>query len=55
MRKVRAEQELTGSKRKIAEIAAIVGYANSTVFSHAFKRWTGVSPSQYRQKFTAIK
>ncbi len=50
MRKVRAEQELTNSNRKIAEIAAMLGYADATVFSHAFKRWTGVSPSQYRLK-----
>jgi AraC-like DNA-binding protein len=49
MRKTRAKQELTTSNRKIAEIATMLGYADSTVFSHAFKRWTGVSPSQYRR------
>ena len=50
MRKVRAEQELTNTDRKIAEIAAMLGYVDSTVFSHAFKRWTGISPSQYRRR-----
>jgi len=55
MRKARAEQELTNTNRNIAEIAAMLGYINSTVFSHAFKRWTGISPSKYRQRFTAVK
>ncbi len=55
MRKVRAEQELANSNRKISEIAAMLGYADSTVFSHAFKRWTGISPSQYRRRFAVVE
>jgi AraC-like DNA-binding protein len=55
MRRLRAEQELTNANRHIAEIAAMLGYANPTVFSHAFKRWTGISPSQYRQRFSIDK
>jgi AraC-like DNA-binding protein len=55
MRKGRAEQELANSNRKISEIAAMLGYADSTVFSHAFKRWTGTSPSQYRRRFAVVE
>jgi AraC-like DNA-binding protein len=43
------------TNRKIAEIAAMLGYADSTVFSHAFKRWTGISPSQYRRRTGLLK
>jgi AraC-like DNA-binding protein len=55
MRKARAEQELTNTNRKIAEIATMLGYTDSTVFSHAFKRWTGISPRQYRRRTAAGK
>lgn len=33
----------------IKEIAARLGYANSANFDRAFTRWTGVSPSRYRE------
>jgi AraC-like DNA-binding protein len=52
IRQARAEQALTNANRSVGEIAAMIGYADSTVFSHAFKRWTGISPSQYRQRFS---
>jgi AraC-like DNA-binding protein len=50
LRKARAEQALKNTNLKIAEIAAMLGFANSTVFSHAFKRWNGISPSHYRRR-----
>ena len=50
LRKVRARRELIASKKPISEIALMLGYTETAVFSRAFKRWTGISPSQYRKK-----
>ena len=50
LRKMRARRELINSKHPISEIALMLGYTDTTVFSRAFKRWTGLSPSQYRKK-----
>ncbi|MDC1143818.1 AraC family transcriptional regulator [Porticoccaceae bacterium] len=30
------------------EISFLLGYSEETNFARAFKRWTGMSPSQYR-------
>ena len=43
-----ARQFLLGSTQSIAEIAAIVGYSDTSAFTNAFKRWSGVSPSEWR-------
>ena len=32
----------------VAEVAGRLGYAESASFRHAFRRWTALSPSQYR-------
>jgi len=50
LRRERATAELTGSERPIAEIAGMVGFVDATVFSRAFKNWTGLSPQQYRKQ-----
>jgi len=50
LRMSRAEATLLGTNLPISEVALMIGYANPTVFSRAFKRWTGVSPRQYRAK-----
>ncbi len=54
IRRSRAEYALRHRTHPIREIAASVGYADPTVFSRAFKRWTGVSPSVYRRRDGAI-
>jgi AraC-like DNA-binding protein len=48
LRQERAEQQLRETKLGIARIGASVGYPDPVVFSRAFKRWTGQSPSEFR-------
>jgi len=40
---------LRGSDRKINEIAELVGYENQRYFSQVFKKFTGRTPSEYRE------
>ncbi|MDO4294216.1 MAG: helix-turn-helix transcriptional regulator [Eubacteriales bacterium] len=51
--KVRMEkaQELLVAEmdRDIAQIAEMVGYGNSAYFTTAFKKYTGFTPSRYRE------
>lgn len=52
-RQERAEQLLAGS-RAVKEIASLLGFADAAAFSHAFTRWTGLSPSQWRAERSAM-
>lgn len=44
-----ARNELAGSNTRIAKIGESVGFKDPTVFSRAFKNWTGQSPQEYRR------
>ena len=47
-------REWLGERRKsMLEIAEKLGYSDSSAFSRAFKRWTGLCPIQFRQRGTA--
>jgi len=50
LRMSRAEKTLSGTNLRISEVALMAGYSNPTVFSRAFKRWSGLSPRLYRTK-----
>lgn len=43
-----AMQHLQAQDCSISEVAYLLGFADSSSFSRAFKRWSGQSPSQYR-------
>lgn len=42
-----ARDYLASGQHPIAEIAYLLGYADQSTFTRAFKRWTGVSPGAY--------
>ncbi len=44
-----AKKFLRDQDMSITEIAFLLGFSESSSFSRAFKRWTGVSPNQYRK------
>lgn len=45
-----ARQLLVESATPLAEIATAVGYRDASVFSSAFRNWSGVSPSEWRRQ-----
>jgi AraC-like DNA-binding protein len=46
--------ELQDSGRSIADIAARVGFAEPSAFHRAFRKWTGMRPTDYRTARTAL-
>jgi AraC-like DNA-binding protein len=48
-RKELAEQYLRESEYSQAQIAFMVGFADQSNFARAFKRWTGMSPGEYKE------
>lgn len=51
LRMEEAKQMLETSDTAIEDVAAEVGYAEAAAFRRVFRRATGISPQQYRQKF----
>ena len=49
LRAKHAQIGLTNSSRRVFDIAQSVGFKDATVFSRAFKNWTGQSPQEYRR------
>ncbi len=50
LRRDAAVHHLCGSSRPVAEIAAALGFRETSAFHRAFKRWTGVQPGEYRRR-----
>jgi AraC-like DNA-binding protein len=46
----RAEELLRGGTLTIEAIAIQIGYATASAFTHAFRRWFGVSPTAFRDR-----
>jgi AraC-like DNA-binding protein len=44
-----AKRLLEDPRRSIYETAYAMGFSDATAFHRAFKRWTGLTPTQYRQ------
>lgn len=48
-RKEIATAYIESSNRSVTEITYLLGFAETSTFSRAFKRWTGKSPTEYRR------
>ncbi len=48
MRRQIAEQMLEQSDMKLTQLADMLGYSEVSSFNHAFRRWAGMSPSDWR-------
>lgn len=48
MRRQLAERYLREPKMAICEVAYLLGFSESSSFHRAFKRWTGVTPKEFR-------
>lgn len=46
----KAKQLLSDSQLKISDISSKTGYTDSNYFAKAFKKYVGISPSEYREK-----
>ncbi|MBE0339412.1 helix-turn-helix domain-containing protein [Paenibacillus sp. 23TSA30-6] len=47
----RARELLLDPNRKVAEVAELVGFADTNYFSIAFKKHTGLTPTEFRKTF----
>lgn len=45
-----AERHLRNPAVTLSDVAALLGFSNQSAFQHAFKRWAGVSPGDYRRR-----
>ncbi|WP_238179919.1 helix-turn-helix domain-containing protein, partial [Methylobacterium oxalidis] len=39
----------TGNSSSLAQISAILHFSEPAAFTHAFRRWSGTTPSAWRQ------
>jgi AraC-like DNA-binding protein len=45
-----AQQLLENSSMQLTQIAATLNYADASAFSRAFRRWSGMTPAQWREQ-----
>ncbi len=53
LREEKAIRLLLGTDKSIADIGDAVGFSDPASFTRSFKRWTGMSPREYRQSHRA--
>ena len=51
LRMVRAKALLREGRQSVAQVGLNLGYTDASVFSRAFKRWTGQTPRTFREVF----
>ena len=51
LREERATRLLKETSQSIAEVSSSVGFSDPSIFSRAFKKWTGYSPRAYRKQY----
>lgn len=47
-----AERLLRNPGMGLAQVAGLLGFSDQSGFQHAFKRWAGISPGDYRRRLT---
>jgi AraC-like DNA-binding protein len=50
IRKELAQRYLRDPGRSVRDVAFLIGFADIVTFHKAFKRWTGITPAQYRER-----
>jgi AraC-like DNA-binding protein len=45
---------LADNRKSVQQIARLLGYSNPGSFTHAYKRWTGISPEEAQQPSPAL-
>ena len=45
-----ARQLLAGTRMEVTDIGLALGYAELSGFTHAFQRWSGTAPSEWRER-----
>ncbi|MFC9892590.1 AraC family transcriptional regulator [Nocardia sp. NPDC127579] len=55
VRRALAEEMLTATPLSVSDVAIRLGYAESSTFIYAFKRWTGNTPAAYRRERAALR
>lgn len=49
VRRAHAEQHLRDESVSLAEVAFLLGYSEQSAFQRAFKRWSGITPAEFRR------
>ncbi|RJO78899.1 AraC family transcriptional regulator [Nocardia panacis] len=50
VRRALAEEMLTATPLSVSDVAIRLGYAESSTFIYAFRRWTGLTPAAFRRR-----